>query len=286
MAMHPTVLRVIHHVKANATCDVPNVVLRARERAGKDARSASFSMSVEASPPHTVSSVVPTRMARAVMAAVSEVIGYYLYLAVHSIPDRKKNSFIAVARDPVRAVYEYNHGRESMLYSTGSATPRAAAGTRRTAMQKEAHLAAPYLALASVIGPVFSKDGASAAASAWATRIRGTKSKFARGHAIAAWCGATYYGADVPMTPAQLATHLDDEVAQGTGDLFKRMRRALLFGKPTPSAIDHPAPEKENAPAPPRVFTADDLFCSTLFDGALDRALFTTLRTPAIVFCV
>lgn len=277
---------------------IPDVVRRARERAGPGGRYATVAFRINAAAANTRIHVTRDTIARA--QGTNANGEYCAYLAVHAIPDRKKNSFIAVARDPIRAVYEYNHG--SPIKATGraaavpstigteSAASSECATLTRTTLQKEAHLAAPYLALASVVFPFLTREIANEAAASWMTRIRGAKSKYARGHALAHQYAATYYGNDVPIDERTLAAHLETHVGIGSSHVFAQLRRDL--GRK--QAQQHQQQiNKENVGVrsvdsrctKSRVFTADDLFAVDIFTDAIDHRLFTQYAQP-IVFCV
>jgi len=304
---------------------VPPAVLRARQRAGVTGRCTTVRVTVSETS-DTPAMASPCQTLRRLLQHIGEEQdalqgrGYFLYLAVHPIPDRKKNSFIAVSRDPIRAVYEYNHGQArgkprritaaSAALSSDDvtadedaeddenaseeeeaeetvATRKRPAPSKRGLIQKEAPLAAPYLAIASVIGPLLSQSLAQMAAEAWAKRIRGTKSKFVRGHAIAEFYGVPYYGDDVQVARDTIATHLDTCVTPGAGTIFRAMRTDLVTKARGTTASETMAPPSLAKAL--RVFTADDLFtpmmARTTTAAHASRELFT-MHTPPIVFCV
>lgn len=291
-AAHSSLMFVAAPVNRSVRCDIvstpterlPDVVRKARERAGASARHLDIQVSFEDAEPTARVRVKRDTLARA--QGVTANGEYFLYLAVHAIPDRKKNVFIGVSCDPVQEVYNHNHGRGDAMERREQT---ASGDGKRHSSQKEAHTAAPYLSLASAIGPLLTRSVAESGAKFWETRIRGVKSKYTRGHALAALYGVPYYGTDVPVSPRSIATYLNSHVAPGAAEILDEMRAAVRAARAEKENLPETgSTEDEERPAAAprmRVFTADDLFLGLAFSDATDHVLFTE-RSPPIVFCV
>lgn len=132
----------------------------------------------------------------------------YCYMAVHPIRDRKKDTCVGYARNPMGIIHAYNHGK---------------------VQHKDARMAAPYWSLAAAAGPLASEEECTRFVERWVSGTRGVNSKLARGRSVAADFNVPYfcYDEEKPVTACRARAYVASLKSERLLETFERMQSVL-----------------------------------------------------------